>query len=116
MTQLLRRFNTHALFIKKSSTLSDAVKPLTMTKDVKWTDWVPSFLNYLRTIPGRDGNPLKYVCRAKDAPDPIPNSDFLDDYVTIASLSGKAFTIDSNEVFMLIVKFITGNETKEAKI
>ena len=113
---LMRRYNTHAKFIKKSATLSDAAKHVTLTKEVKWTDWVPSFMNYLRTIVGRDGHPIKYVCRSQDAPDPTPNPDFLDDYVAMAPLIGEAFTIDSAEVLTLIVMFIAGNETAEAKI
>ena len=59
---------------------------------------------------------MKYVCRAKDAPNPTPNADFLDDYVAMAPMVGEAFTIDSSEVFTLLVKFIAGNETAEAKI
>ena len=37
-TIIMRHYNTHAKFIKKSSTLSDAAKPVTLTKEVKWTD------------------------------------------------------------------------------
>ena len=112
----MRRYNTHSKFIKKSDTLSDAAKPVALTKEVKWTDWVPSFMNYLRTIPGRDGHPLKYLCMDSDTPDPTAHTDFLDDYVAMSPLVGEAFTIDSAEVFILIVKFIAGNETAEAKI
>ena len=34
-TNLTRRYNTHSLFIKKSNTLSDATKPVMLTKEVK---------------------------------------------------------------------------------
>ena len=67
-------------------------------------------------IPGRDGHPLKYMCRDSDAPDPTPNADFLYDYVAMAPLIGEAYTIDYSEGFTLIVKFIAGNEMVEAKI
>jgi hypothetical protein len=67
---LIRRHKTHAQFVKKSSTLSDAAKPEKFKTETKWTDWVPSFLNYLRVIPGRDGIPLKYICRENEAPHP----------------------------------------------
>ena len=113
---LIRRYNTHAQFIKKADTLTTAAKPAPFTKEVKWADWMPSFLNYLRTIPGRDGHPLKYICRERDQPDPTPNPDFIDDYVMMAPLNGEAYSIDSSEVFTLIVNFIAGNETAEAKI
>ena len=47
---------------------------------------------------------------------PTPNSDFIDDYVAMAPFNGEAFIIDLSEVLTLIVKFIAGNETAEAKI
>jgi hypothetical protein len=78
---LLQRYKTHQQFVKKASTLSDAAKPEKFKSETKWTDWAPTFLNYLRTTPGRDGVPLKYVCRTSEMPDPTPNNDFLDDYV-----------------------------------
>ena len=86
------------------------------TNEVKWNDWAPSFRNYLRTIPGRDGVPLSYITRISDAPDPTPHPDFIDDYVAMASLTGEAFTIDLAEVHTLIIKYITGNSTAEAKV
>ena len=64
------------------------------TKQVKWEDWAPTFINYLREIPGRDGVPLKFI-RANDLPDLTPNKDFLDDYVNNATLTDEAFTIDA---------------------
>jgi hypothetical protein len=70
----------------------------------------------LRTIPGRDGVPLKYVCHTNDAEDPTPNADFLDDYIAMAPLVGEAFAIDAADVHTFIVNFISGNDTAEAKI
>ena len=114
---LIRRYKTHKQFIDKSSDLSDACKPAKFGSNTKWKDWAPSFINYLRTIPGRDGVPLKYICRETDIPDPTPNNDFLDDYVMMAPIgTGEAYTIDAAEVHTLIVKFIAGNETAEIKI
>ena len=113
---LLRRYKTHTQFVLKSKTLSDAAKPEKFSITTKWADWAPTFLNYLRTIPGRDGVPLKYVCRPHEAPNPNPNGDFLDDYVYMAALDGEAFTIDAADVHTFIVNFISGNETAEAKI
>jgi hypothetical protein len=113
---LIRRHKTHAQFINKSSTLSDAAKPGKFTNETKWTDWFPSFMNYLRSIPGRDGIPLKYVCRTSELADPTPNVDFIDDYVSMAPLHGEAFTIDASNVHTYLVNFLAGNETAEAKI
>jgi hypothetical protein len=115
---LIRRHKTHAQFVKKSYTVSDAAKPEKFKTETKWTDWVPSFLkNYLRVIPGRDGIPLKYICQENKAPDPTPNADFLVDYVNMAPLNGEAFAIDSADVLhTYLVNFVAGNETTEAKM
>jgi hypothetical protein len=113
---LIRRHKTHKQFVKKSKNLSDAAKPEKFKTETKWTDWVPSFLNYLRTIPGRDGIPLRYICWENEAPDPTPNADFLDDYVNMAPLNGEAFTIDAADVHTYLVNFVAGNETAEAKM
>ena len=83
---LMRRLNTHDEIIKKSTTLSDTVKPVTFTREVKWLDWVPSFINYMCTIPGRYGHPLKYIYRESNASDPTPSIDFLDEYVVMVPL------------------------------
>jgi hypothetical protein len=113
---LIRRHKTHAQFVKKSSTLSDAAKPEKFKTETKWTDWVPSFMNYLRAIPGRDGIPLKYICWENEAPDPTPNTDFLDDYVSMAPLNGEAFAINTADVHTYLVNFVAGNATAEAKM
>ena len=70
----------------------------------------------MRSIPGRDGVPLKYICRDNQNPDNTPNDDFLDDYIAMAPLEGKAYTTDAQEVHTYIVNFIAGNDTAEAKI
>lgn len=115
--RFIRRYKTHKQFMDKSSDVSDAAKPSKFTTKMRWSDWAPTFLNYLRTIPGRDGVPLSYVCRDSDQPDPTPHEDFIDDYVTMAPINhGEAFGIDASEVHTLIVKFITGNDTAEMKI
>ena len=94
-SRLIRGYNTHAQFLKKADLLSSAAKPAPSTKDVEWTDWTPSFLNYLPTISGKDEHPLEYIYREYDAPDPTPNPYFMDDYVAMAPLTGKAFNADA---------------------
>ena len=69
---LMRRYKTHKQFIDKSSDLSDAAKPVKFSNNVKWADWSPTFINYLCTIPGRDGVPLNYVLRESGQPDSTP--------------------------------------------
>jgi hypothetical protein len=71
---------------------------------------------YLRTIPGRDGIPLRYIFRENKAPDPTPNAYFLNDYVSMAPLNGEAFTINAADVHTYLVNFVAGNETAEAKM
>ena len=114
---LMRRYKTHKQFIDKSSDISDAAKPSKFTSNMKWSDWAPTFINYLRTIPGRDGVPLNYVIRSNEQPDPTPRDDFIDEYVQMAPIErGEAYRIDAAEVHTLLVKFITGNETAEMRI
>jgi hypothetical protein len=74
-------------------------------------------LNYLRSIPARDGVPLKYDCRDKNEADVTAASeDFLDDYVAAAPLSGNAYAIDVVQVHTFLLNFVSGNDTAEAKI
>ena len=113
---LIRRHKTHKQYVAKSKTIAEAAKPEKFTLKTKWDDWNPSFQNFLRSIPGKDGVPLKYICRANDMPDPTPHVDFLDDYIAMAPLTGEAFAVDSAEVHTYLVNFIAGNTTAESKI
>jgi hypothetical protein len=113
---LLRRYKTHEQYKKKATTLLDAAKPAKFTSETKWADWAPSFMNYLRTIPGRDGVPLKYACRDSEMSDRTPNTDFIDDYVHMAPLEGEMYAIDSADVHTYVVNFVAGNETAETKV
>ena len=87
-----------------------------LTKQVKWRDWAPTFINYAREIPGRDGIPLTYIIRANDRPDLTPNKDFFYDYVNNATLMGVAFTIDAAEVHSFIVNLIAQNKEAQSVI
>lgn len=113
---LIRMYKTHEKFIKDSSTLSDAAKPRDFDSDVDWSDWAPSFVNYLRLIPGRDGVPLSYVIRANITGTYDPNVNFMINYINLAPLHGEAYSIDSSTVRTLLINFITGNPTAEAKV
>ena len=87
-----------------------------LTKQVKWEDWAPTFINYVRSIPGRGGVTLRYIIRANYLPDLTPNNDFLDDYVNNATLMGEAFNINAVEVNTFIVNLIAQNEEAESVI
>ena len=113
---LLRHYKTHAQFVLISLTLADAVKPDKFTSETKWADWIPTFLNYLRAIPGRDKVPLKYNYRENNIPNLAPNAHFLDNYINMAPLTGEAYVIDSSQVHTFIVNFASRNKTTEAKI
>ena len=116
VTLLLRRQKSHALFITKSKTIVDSAKPTKYSDSTKWDDWNPTFVNFLRSIPGRDGVPLSYVIRKNGTPDPTPHLDFLDDYVAMAPLAGESFVVDSAEVHTYLTSFTSGNSTAEAKM
>ena len=115
-TELIRRMKTHEAYKKKASTISDAAKPSQFTSKTKWEDWNPVFMNFLRSIPGRNGVPLSYICRADEGPTIVANIEFIDQYVNRAPLQGEAFKTDAAEVNTYIVSFIAGNSTAEAKI
>ena len=66
---LICRYRTHTTFLNDSNTMLEPAKPDKFKETTKWEDWKPTFLNYLRSIPRRDGIPLKYVCREKDEAD-----------------------------------------------
>ena len=116
VSDLIRRYKTHEKFQNDSKTLAEAAKPEKLKESAKWEDWKPTFLNYIRAIPGRDGIPLKYVCREKDEADPTPNEDFLDDYVAMAPLDGDSFAINAVQVHTFLAIFVSGNDTAEAKM
>ena len=81
---LLRCYKTHAKFVSSASTLADATKPEKFASQTKWADWIPTFLNHLHAMLGREVVPLKYICRENDIPNLVPNAYFLDDYINTA--------------------------------
>ena len=95
---LIRKNKTHDLYVEKSKDLASASEPEKFKSGMKWNDWKPTFLNYLRAIPGRDSIPLSYVIRENDNPDYTPKQNFLDEYVLTAPIIGDAFEIDTVEV------------------
>ena len=61
---LIRRYKRHKKFQTDSKTLAEApAKPEKFKESFMWEDWKRTFLNYLRSIPGRDDIPLKYICQ-----------------------------------------------------
>lgn len=114
--KLLRRMKTHEQYVYGSKLMSQQALPQDFTNDVQWEDWNPTFVNYLRTMPGRDGVPLQYVVRMNDAAVPTVHEDFLEIYINMAPLNGEAFAMDNAKVLVLLRKFIVGNTEAEATL
>ena len=102
----IKRYKHHEAFIKKSKTLVDTATPAQFTEKTKWLDWYPTFINFLRAIPGRNGVPLSYISRPDVVLPPAQYNDFIDEYVDRAPLTDQAFTMDAAEVHTYIIKFI----------
>jgi hypothetical protein len=65
--------------------------PSQFTDKIKWIGWVPTFKNFLRSIPGHNGVPLIYVIRDDSQVINATYEDFLDEYIDKAPLEGAAF-------------------------
>ena len=114
---LLTNYKSHQAFIDKSKMISDAAKPTKFKENNKWDDWYPTFLNFLRAIPGRNGIPLNYICREDDEPAPNnPEIDFIENYILQAPVWGTAFKVDAAEVHTYLVNFTSGNSIAEVKM
>jgi hypothetical protein len=120
VSDLIRRYKTHEKYQADPTTLSEAAKPDKFTDTMKWEDWKPTFLIYIRSIHGRDGVLLKYSCCEEDEAEATPHEDFLDDYVAMSPLVGDSYAIDAVRVHTFLVNFVSGNDTAndtaEAKI
>ena len=113
--ELLIQSKTHQLFVYKSDTLCKAANAVRLMKQVKWGDWAPTFMNYVRAIPGRDGVPLKNIIRYNDFANLTPNNDFLDECVDNSRLQGESFIIELVEVHTFVVNFISRSRKKWKK-
>ena len=111
---LIAQYKTHAAFISKASTLADSAKPDCFTDKMQWKDWKPTFVNYLRHIPGRYGVPLLYIIR--DYTTTIEGDDILTSYIRNAPHEGEAFNTDASKVHTYLVNFIKGNTVAESRL
>ena len=59
VSDLIRRCKTHEKYQADSKMLAEAAKRERFEESTKWEDWKPTFLNYIRAIPGRDRVLLK---------------------------------------------------------
>lgn len=117
VANLIRNYKSHKAYMDKSKTVSEAARPIRFKENMHWEDWAPTFLNFLRAIPGRNGVPLSYICREYDeAAQHNPNIDFMENYIEQAPLYGDAFNIDAAEVHTYLINFTSGNDTAEIKM
>ena len=73
-------------------------KPEKFTYKMKWIDWYPTLINFLRAISVRNRVPLIYLCRPTHMQAKPVYENFIDEYMYKAPLVGKAFTTDAEEV------------------
>ena len=114
MMEIKERARAHQAYVKRYETVSSAAKPQRFTKDMKWDDWAPSFVNYLRCIPSIDGIPLSYITRDQDEADRTPKTDFLEAYIASAATTGSSFTSDADQVHIYLMNMVAQNEEAEA--
>ena len=105
--RLLERMREHDLYIKESPQLAPDAKPEKFTNDDDWEDFDRKFQSYLRLIPGSNGVPLQYVIRENAASNPMPQPDYLDEYINAAPLMGTTFITDNQKVYVLFQALIT---------
>jgi len=95
--------------------MTPTAMPVYFLPSIQWDDWAPTFLNFLHTIPGRNGVPLDYMCRLNVLPDRSFQDNILKKYTHQAPLVGKCFTTDASDVHAYLANLIIKNKTAEAK-
>ena len=117
VARLIRNYKSHKAYVEKSKPITEAAKPIKFKESMKWDDWNPTFMNFLKAIPGRNGVPLSYVCRENEQALPNdPNLDYLENYIKQAPLYGDAYTTDAAEVHTYLINFMSNNQTAEVKM
>jgi len=100
----------HDLYIKESPQLALDAKPEKFTNDDEWEDFDRKFQAFLRLIPGSNGVPLLYVVREDATPNPMPQPDYLDEYINAAPLNGGIFIADNQKVYVLFQALIANEQ------
>jgi hypothetical protein len=62
---LMERFNTHKQWMKDAEGMVKSAMPKEFDEKMNWADWNGTFINFLKSQPGRHGVPLSYVVRKK---------------------------------------------------
>ena len=104
---LTRDLQTCKCFEKQSDLLATQAKPKSFKADIQWADWEPTFVKYLKLIPGHTRIPLAYIVRRQAVPPPAPIvGPVLETYIDNAPLNGDSYEIDTQSVHTLILAFI----------
>ena len=109
-------YKHHYTYVNKSPTLTDTAKPEQFTDNMKWIDWYPTIINFLRESPARNGVPLSYLCRPTNVQEKYVYNNFTNVYVNNAPLVGNAFTTNAAGVHIYIARFTSVNTFAEAKM
>ena len=103
--------------MEKIKTITDAAKPKKFRENMKWEDWSPTFINFLRLTPGQNVVSLIYIWQEFDEVlDYNPTMYFIETYVIQAPLYGEAYIIDAAEVHTYLVNYMSDNTIAEVKM
>ena len=94
-------------FKKQADLLAGQAKPKPFNVQLQWMDWAPTFINYIKLIPGISGIPLAYVIRQNATPDPTVLTPIHAHYIANAPLVGQTYDQDANRVYTLLLTFLT---------
>lgn len=98
---------------EQADTVSKAADPGKFKDEKKWSEWEPSFVNYLSTIQGVNGVPLSYIVREMEESDVDGMFDtFNERSIACSKLTGVVFQTDARKVHQLLKSFLQA-ETAE---
>jgi hypothetical protein len=97
----------------QADTVSKAADPGKFKDERKWSEWEPSFVNYISTIQGVNGVPLSYIVREMEESDVNGTFDtFNERSIACSKLTGVVFQTDARKVHQLLKSFLQA-ETAE---
>ena len=114
LERALDRQRARERLIDQSSISAKAASPGLLENERKWKEWETRFDNYLSTLIGVNGIPLSYVTRENEIPIAgATYSNFMDETVACAPLTGQHYETDSYSVFQQILSFTTGQPSED---
>ena len=112
----MHKYFTHTKWLNNAVSMSKSVVPDIFSKKVKWMDQKPILANFLCIQSSHWSIPLSCIACKKDVSAIQVNTDFINDYINEAPLTGISYTIDLQKVCACIAKFVTSNVTAEQNI